>query len=68
MVRYLRGFPLLQEVRYLEIKLGFLDKGISISILDKGDWRRIQEFLVGRKQLFLQITQEGCQSIGIKIH
>lgn len=69
MVRYLRGFPLLQEERYLEIKSAFLNKGISI--LDKGDWRRVhlteQEFLVGRKQLFLQTTQEGCKSIGIKI-
>lgn len=57
MVRYLRGFPLLQEERYLKIKLAFLTKGISTIILDKGDWRRIhlteQEFLVGRKQLFL---------------
>lgn len=56
MVRYLRGFPLLQEERYLEIKLAFLDKGISISTLDKGDWRRVhlteQKFLVGSKQLF----------------
>jgi len=70
-VRYLRGFPLFQEERCLEIKLAFLDKGISISILDKQYCRRVhlteKEFLMGRKQLFLQITQEGCKSIGIKI-
>lgn len=37
MVIYLRGFPLWQEERFTEIKLPFLDKGISNSTLDKRD-------------------------------
>lgn len=54
----------------MEIKLAFLDKGISNSILDKGDWSTSHRIgiSVGKKQIFLRFTQEGCKSIDIKIH
>lgn len=70
MVIHLRGFPLWQEERFTEIKLPFLDKGISNSILDKGDCSTSHRIgiSVEKKQIFLQLTQEGCKSIGIKIH
>lgn len=61
MVIYLRGFPLQQEERFTEIKLAFLDKGISNSILDKGVWSTSHRIgiSVGKKQTFLQLNQEG---------
>lgn len=69
MVIYLRGFPLQQEGRFTEIKLAFLDKGITNSILDKGDWstaHRIGISVVKKADIFTAYPGR-IKSIGIKV-